>query len=431
MGYLDDNMQPSWVRVMKRFSTQKMELSEEEYEVIMDEFHDFNSAAVFEALLPYLDDDVQAQDIFLMLLRPGATMFRLKKYAPEMKRGAEAGNKWLQYAWAKYNDAVNPEENSTALALEYYEKASAAGISDATMMLAYCWHDGDYGLVDKIKYFNLRDEAAQKCSLKAVWQQMRDLLWGTVGVEKDPQKVYDTLSEFIKSSEADDYPVDPIFYHLMGDAAGQVGRPSEELSDWYRQAIYLGDYTAYFWWALEEAGFNPDDGIIEDTDRFRECMAEARACGVAEGYMTELYLTSDEDFKKMTPEAQERFHSALEADLKTALELGKSDAAYQLGLSYYYAYYGFEESDIQAWKWFVTGAILHNASCFAMLSEMCEKGYAPEKFCNDEYTYYYALLSSRLGNSDMDNKVVDGYRHGHLTEFAAEIEQYYDTDLDD
>lgn len=422
---------PAWARIAMGLSSKKKELSVREADAIIDKFRNFESEAVFEALLPYLDSDIEAQDMFLMLLRPSMTMFRLSKFADVMKKGAEKGNKWMQYAWAKYNDAVGPEENSRELSIEYYEKASEAGVSDATMMLAYCWQDGEYGMVDKIKYFSLRDAAAQNGSLKAVWQQMRDLLWGTVAVEKDPQKVYDTLDKFIESSENEEYPIDPVFFTLMGDAAGEVGRPRYEVIGWYRKAIYMGDYSAFLWWALKEADYDEQDGTIGDVDKFRACMAEARKAGAPEGYMTELYITDDAEFRKMGRAEQLIFHNKLESDLMTAVDLGKSGAAYNLGLFYYYGYYGFKEDDNHAWRWFAKGALLRNSSCYAMLSRMCGEGCAPEDYSDKEHEYYYALQSVRYGNDEMQNKVVEGYSSGYLTDFAAEIEQYYNTELDD
>ena len=38
---------------------------------------------------------------------------------------------------------------------------------------------------------------------------------------------------------------------------------------------------------------------------------------------------------------------------------------------------------------------------------------------------YIAICGARLESQKLINAVVEAYKHGHLTEFAAEIEQYY------
>ena len=38
---------------------------------------------------------------------------------------------------------------------------------------------------------------------------------------------------------------------------------------------------------------------------------------------------------------------------------------------------------------------------------------------------YIAICGARLESQKLINAVVEAYRHGRLTEFAAEIEQYY------
>lgn len=39
--------------------------------------------------------------------------------------------------------------------------------------------------------------------------------------------------------------------------------------------------------------------------------------------------------------------------------------------------------------------------------------------------------NTKVHRNDMPGKVVEGYSSGYLTDFAAEIEQYYNTELDD
>ena len=43
--------------------------------------------------------------------------------------------------------------------------------------------------------------------------------------------------------------------------------------------------------------------------------------------------------------------------------------------------------------------------------------------------HFYELQALRLGDTEMLETVVDSYEHGHLTDFAAEIEKYYIPEL--
>ena len=59
-----------------------------------------------------------------------------------------------------------------------------------------------------------------------------------------------------------------------------------------------------------------------------------------------------------------------------------------------------------------------------MLAHMIEEGNHPSS-CDPDKQHEFEIRALRLGSPDMLNKVVDAYKNGFLTAYAAEIEKYY------
>ena len=93
----------------------------------------------FRLIVPHVHNDVHAQALFCQLLRSSQNIFLImESFKDFVEKYALEGNPWMQYAWARYHDCVNPDSDSIQIAEEYYNKAIEAGISDARMFLAYC-----------------------------------------------------------------------------------------------------------------------------------------------------------------------------------------------------------------------------------------------------------------------------------------------------
>ena len=59
-----------------------------------------------------------------------------------------------------------------------------------------------------------------------------------------------------------------------------------------------------------------------------------------------------------------------------------------------------------------------------MIVTMFDEGTNPDRY-GEDFKYEAMIRSLRLGNEDMLPRVVEAYKNGHFTEYAAEIEQYY------
>ena len=73
----------------------------------------------FTEIVKHLHYSNEAQALFCQLLRSRLNVFLLEPYKDQIRSNAEAGNPWMQYAWARYNECLMPEEDSIDTAEEY------------------------------------------------------------------------------------------------------------------------------------------------------------------------------------------------------------------------------------------------------------------------------------------------------------------------
>ena len=81
-----------------------------------------------------------------------------------------------------------------------------------------------------------------------------------------------------------------------------------------------------------------------------------------------------------------------------------------------------DEDYYKAWECYNTGARYGSEECMERLFDMAEKEFVE---VSEQQKEYIALCGARLESQKLINAVVEAYNHGRLTDFAAEIEQYY------
>ncbi|MGM9737957.1 MAG: hypothetical protein ACI3ZT_06045 [Candidatus Cryptobacteroides sp.] len=372
-------------------------------------------------ILPHLDSgDDDASALFLTILRHSDNVFQLIGSVDYIKERALAGDSIMQFAWARYNDAVSPEAESCSIAEKYYNAALKSGIADARMCLAFMYRDGDLGLVDRSRYFQERDRAVVEGSHTAVQQTVRDIVYGNSGSRAEPGKALEMLKKYIHCESPDIY-LDPEYYALAGDAAYELGN-MDDAASWYRRALNEGCMRACFFLALAAAC--DADGNISDAEQFYEIMEKGQELRCPAAFLAVQMAVDENDFENYGTELQGQVASALELDLETAYASGDSIGAYYLGCHYYDGNFGFAKNDETAWMWFSRGAARRDPFCYKMLAVMLRDENCSKKMSQD-FLYECELRALRLGCEDMLDNVVDAYRNGFLTEYAAEIEQYY------
>ena len=108
--------------------------------------------------------------------------------------------------------------------------------------------------------------------------------------------------------------------------------------------------------------------------------------------------------------------------LHKAHELGSTQATRLLGDIYQAMAEEDEDNYLKAWEYYNTGARHGSGECMEKLFDMAEKG---DVEISERRKGYIAICGARLESQKLINAVVEAYKHGRLTEFAAEIEQYY------
>ena len=375
----------------------------------------------YDELAPYLTENEEAQRLFVELLRTGVNVYLLQDSIDEIEKLAKAGNPWMQYAYARYHEWVQPEANSNAIMEEYYLKADAAGIADAHMCLAFCWRDGDLGLIDRERYTRMLQEAVDRGSHMAVQQQLRDMMNGNGGYERDPWKAYEVLDLFVRQSEEKGEHFDPRYLHVLGDIAHTLGR-NAEADLLYEKALKAGDSTAWFW--LMCLRCCDEKGTMQNTEECEKLMQAYEDATIPEVYSSIQMWAQAIGYDDLTDDLKKDLHEMVKDNLDLSYDLGDAYGTLCMGYNYYYGKFGFEEDNAEAWKWFARAALMRNCSAYTMMAEMIKEGFAPDGY-DEEFQHVCELRALRLGDDDCLERVVEAYKDGFLTDYALEIEKYH------
>ena len=403
-----------------------MKLEGKEMQEILDLMRKREIVEAFKLIKKYLDNgaDEEAQQLLIELVRCDWNLFLLtedKDILDSIRFDAENGDPWMGYTYARYHDAVMPDTNSLQIATDYYDAAIKQGIVDALVFEALCWRNGEYGVINPRKYHELCDKALDEGSLRAAMQIAVDRIYGINGYEADPQGVINGLLPYIESCDADGMHYDPHFIHLVGQAYEQLG-DREKAAQWYDRALEAGDPKACYPLSLLR-GYD-EDGNVVDIDAYSEVMERGRAIYVPTAYM-EVTLAMTQDFyDEASEQDQQQYYEMIKDELELAADMGERMADYVLALYYLHGIFGFEQNYSEAFSWAARGALLRDDGSYGILADMVRDGIAPGNRTT-EFQHYCELQALRYGSNDYLERVVDAYKHGYLTDYAAEIEQYY------
>lgn len=370
------------------------------------------NALVYNAL-PLLNSDSEAVKYFLRIFTEYSNIFLMSDDTIEtLWLYADGGNKYACYAYGYYHLMANPDAKSAQLAEDYLTKAYDNGVQEAAVALAIMYRYGDIGFVDRLKAKSLLMEALEKENYYAAVVHVKDIIHGRFNVEADPKKAISILNMLIEKE-----PDNPKWYHLRADAKQELSLP--DAKDDYLYAAENGILTAWGDWAyacsFDEKG--EFIGLYKSQDILKRGCDNRCYHSI---YLSAIYKLDGYD---NLPEYRKLFQrdSAIKL-LEQAFHFGSSDAAIFMGDIYYNGYYDIEEDDEKAWTWYVMAAMLMNATAYEKMFYMIEDGIIEEE---QSFTDYCAISAARLGSDKMLRKIVKAYFDGRLTEYAAEIEQYY------
>ena len=386
-------------------------------ETIQELFRSYRSAEAFWAASKNVMTDSYSQTMFLRIANQKNHIVQLYEDIDKIRKLADKGNPYMQFAFARLHDTLCTEENSSELCYKYYNLALEGGIADAGMHLAFMFRDGDLGEVDSRRFISYANKALEAGSQRAAQFQLHQMIYGSDYFTGDPGKALIHLNDYL--SITDD--PDPYYYRLKASAEEKLGMKEEAARD-YEKALNNGDGESFFLLACLTCC--NEQGTVIDGEKFTEIMGRGQDAGAASAYLETAFILNEELFEKLDAKNQAEVRELMEDQLRLSTMLGGADAAFLMGSFYEEGQYGFEQDYDQAWGWYSRGALLRSEHCYEALSRMVlEDETAPEMY-DEEFGYECAYRGYILG-ADTLERVIRGYRSGHLTSHAAVIEEFY------
>lgn len=386
-------------------------------ESIQDLFRAFKVREAFWEAARNVLTDRDSQSMFLRIANQQNHIVKLLDDIDKIKKLADKGNPYMQYAFARLHDTLALQADSCEICEEYYSLALDAGIADAAMQLAFMYRDADLGEVDNRRFLDYFNRALDAGSERALQFKLNQMIHGSDFIDADPRKALDSLASYLEGSENPD----PYYYRLKAMAEEALGMKEEAAGD-YELAISSGDSESYF--LLAVLRYCDAEGNVLDAEGFTELMDLGQEAGAASAYLETACFLSEEVFDALDEERKEEVHSLLSDQLQLSSMLGGAVAPYFLGHYFENGLYGFGQDYGQAWSWYSRGALLRSADCYEALSRMVlDDETAPERY-DSEFGYECAYRAYVLG-ADTLECLIRGYRNGHLTTHAAVIEEFF------
>lgn len=361
-----------------------------------------------------------ATNLFFMIFNTYTRIYLLTdKQVALLKDYAERGYAVSQYAYGRYLYFMRTEEESIEKAEKYFKAAEAFGFGDAIQAQSILLLNGYLGLVDIAEGHKMTIRAIEKGSDLAARTYLCRLIYGDAYLEADPQKAIDTIKKMFpyESNEIDE--VNPMYYEVLAEAYEKIGN-KREAEIYYQKAINMGYVEAFAYYCYLQ---NQDQSTEEKREAYLEMLEEACEAGDPNGYVFKgaFFMDHFEDYDEAT---RLTITAEIKESFEIASEMGSSMAPVFLAEAYYYGRYGFKEDDDEAWSWALEGTSRDDGSAYALAAQMLIDGYL-SNVINKDFLFYCQLMALRLGQDDQLANVVEAYRKGELTDYAAEIEQYY------
>lgn len=362
----------------------------------------------------------KAAKYFLRVFYYENSVFMLSDETIEMIRhAADAGNRYAQFAYGRYHSIKNIDKDSIATSMRYMLLAQENGLYDATAAIAEAWEFGDMGLVNRSKAKQLLLEALEHESDFAAIIQLKHLIFGHKGSTPQPQLAIDILRG-LRDRDARAKMPSGIWLYNYALALNKLGK-SDDASNYFAHASHMGVIKAWYDLATMKAEYN-DDGILVNPSEFREALSEGAKHHNAD-CLSMLAAIEYDDFSNLSDEEQtEEYGAEIVSMCEKAYNWGGAYAAVMLGDIYYYGDLNQTEDNEMAWMWYARAALREETFAYEKMFDMVQEGYidADQSFCD-----HLAINGTRLGSDKLLTETVKAYKQGRLTEYAAEIEQYY------
>ena len=382
------------------------------------------SGAFDQLLYPALADET-ARRLFMRIPRGIYPLFMINdRQVEEMKKLSDEGFAVAQFALGRYHYLVQPDDDSIKTAGKLFASAAAKGLAEAIFGLALVARYDNIEESDIDKFTELRDEAIQKGSVRAICSKAKDLIYGWDDYKADPQSVIDGFNEILKGAKGDSnvdvFNFEPEYYEILGRAYEKIG-DKEKAEEAYIRAVSMGYYESLsnliIMKCCDEDGNITDPTLCDEYVKFGIEHNDAY-CFTLRG------CVKDDEYNALSSREKAKKTAAIKADLEKAYQLGDNMAALLLGYNYYYGSLGFGKNEKEAWEWFNLGAVYGSSGCFGMMAQMISDGHCPRE-ANDKFRAFCLLCAYRRGDESKLEEVIEAYQNGLLDDYKNEIEKYY------
>ena len=370
---------------------------------------------------PILDTDKDAERAFLRMFMELDTVYLFEPQTVALiAYEARKGNRYMQYAYARYLLGTRFTETSANEAFDMASAAMKQGMSDAKAMIADMYGFGDIGIVDYRQENTLREEAFDEGSELAAMLILRDYCHGTHFHASKPALACDMADDLIARDEAAGIPVNGLWYYYRG-IANEHFETKKRLVSNYKRAAELGIRRAYTE-IIIAYGYG-DTNKLTKTIEYKHWLDEGilhHACGASYLYaIGEMMETSDilrdEDaMYSMLTESAKKGHMA-------SMEL--------LGDMYFDGLYQWQQDYNKAAELYLRAAWFGSADAAEKLWRMIAHDHIIDRPL--AFIDFVAILGARMGSAMLLAETVVAFQEGRLQEYKKEITTYYDPIFDD
>lgn len=371
------------------------------------------------SLLPCVGRDEIATRYFLRLFTSSDELFSLdRRSVKAIRRAAESGDRYAQFAYGRYLYATVPEKGSEALAREMFVRSYDQALPEATAALSNLWNNGDLGLVDRERSLQFLNEALEMGSDYAYELQTRFMTYGIRGFAADPAKAVQILDGLIEKDINGGLSPSPMWYYNKACAVEQLYGRSASLTG-YQKAASAGVKAAWFDIAVAK-GYADGDELVDQAEYLAALKDGGRNGCTLCTYFLALHKVEEWEDKGILSRALAT--RRLLNDLERSYKAGNGFAAEYVGDILYNGWFGLREDKEAAWGWYSRAARLSLCTAYEKMYEMSHGNQVDKPL---EFIDMLALHGARLGSRRMLDEVVAIYGEGRLADFSSEIEKYY------
>ena len=362
----------------------------------------------------------KAATYFLRVFYMYINVFMLSDETIELiRRAADEGNRYAQFAYGRYHSIMNVDNDSIAKSVHYHQLAHEQGLYDATAALSLAWDNGYMGLVNRSKAKQLLLEALEHESNFAATIQLRSLIYGKNGSKPQPEVAVEVIKG-LKDRDAKAKMPSGIWQYFFALALNELCK-NDEARNYFSHAARMGVVDAWYDLAQLKLEYN-NDGTIANLTEYREALSEGAKHHNAD-CLSMLAAIEFDEFPNLSDEEQtESYGAEIVAMCEKSYSMGNSYAAIMLGDIYFYGALKQTEDNEAAWMWYARAALRNERIAYEKMYAMVQDEFinASQSFCDQ-----LALNGTRFGSKILLAETIKAYKQGRLTEYAAEIEQYY------